>query len=217
MFFLGHTGEKNYVCRSCGKSFRTSSEAYNCERGHQGIFKWRCALCSFKSHQRNKYVRHLRTHTKSQPYQCPLCDHKSARKDYLQKHIGKTHSHLSLDEIEAKYPNLYKIEEKIQVTSQMQYEKLNLHVDGQIEIDKGSSIPLFGKNIMVNSLHVLKDGKESSEAGTHSTLRDDMRVRLTVPFSHQNQNHCALPSTLLQHYLAENRKMSHINIPPRPL
>jgi len=119
----GHTGEKKYSCRSCGKHFRTSSESYNCERGHQGIYKWRCSLCNFKSHQKNKYIRHLRTHTKSQPYQCPLCDHKAARKDYLQKHIGKSHSQMTLEEVEAKHPNLYKIEEKVQVIAEISYHK----------------------------------------------------------------------------------------------
>jgi len=55
----------------------------------------------------------MRTHTKSEPYACPLCDHKAARKDYLQKHITKTHTGLSLEQIESLHPNMYNIEEKI--------------------------------------------------------------------------------------------------------
>jgi len=55
----------------------------------------------------------MRTHTKSEPYGCPLCDHRSARKDYLQKHITKTHTGLSLEQIESLHPNMYNIEEKI--------------------------------------------------------------------------------------------------------
>jgi len=109
----GHTGEKKYTCGGCGKNYRTSSEAKKCERGHQGIYKWNCSLCSYRCHQKNKFVRHMRTHTKSEPYACPLCDHKSARKDYLQKHITKTHTGLSLEQIESLHPNMYNIEEKI--------------------------------------------------------------------------------------------------------
>eukprot|EP00092_Neocalanus_flemingeri_P004638 GFUD01005001.1.p1 GENE.GFUD01005001.1~~GFUD01005001.1.p1 ORF type:complete len:536 (+),score=114.75 GFUD01005001.1:54-1661(+) len=109
----GHTGEKKYTCGGCGKNYRTSSEAKKCERGHQGIYKWNCSLCSYRCHQRNKFIRHMRTHTKSEPYGCPLCDHRSARKDYLQKHITKTHTGLSLEQIEGLHPDMYNIEEKI--------------------------------------------------------------------------------------------------------
>ena len=55
----------------------------------------------------------MRTHTKSEPYGCPLCDHRAARKDYLQKHITKTHTGLSLEQIESLHPDMYNIEEKI--------------------------------------------------------------------------------------------------------
>jgi len=109
----GHTGEKKYTCGGCGKNYRTSSEAKKCERGHQGIYKWNCSLCSYRCHQRNKFIRHMRTHTKSEPYGCPLCDHRAARKDYLQKHITKTHTGLSLEQIEGLHPDMYNIEEKI--------------------------------------------------------------------------------------------------------
>ena len=109
----GHTGEKKYSCGGCAKTFRTSSEAKKCERGHQGIYKWNCSLCSYKCHQKNKFVRHMRTHTKSEPYCCPLCAHRAARKDYLQKHILKTHSGVSLEQLESFHPEMYNIQEKI--------------------------------------------------------------------------------------------------------
>ena len=109
----GHTGEKKYTCGGCTKTFRTSSEAKKCERGHQGIYKWNCSLCSYKCHQKNKFVRHMRTHTKSEPYSCPLCVHRAARKDYLQKHILKTHSGVSLEELESFHPSMYNIQEKL--------------------------------------------------------------------------------------------------------
>jgi len=54
----GHTGEKKYTCGGCGKNYRTSSEAKKCERGHQGIYKWNCSLCSYRCHQRNKFIRY---------------------------------------------------------------------------------------------------------------------------------------------------------------
>ena len=109
----GHTGEKKYSCGGCAKTFRTSSEAKKCERGHQGIYKWNCSLCSYKCHQKNKFVRHMRTHTKSEPYSCPLCVHRAARKDYLQKHILKTHTGVSLEQLESFHPDMYNIQEKI--------------------------------------------------------------------------------------------------------
>ena len=55
----------------------------------------------------------MRTHTKSEPFRCPLCDHRSARKDYLQKHITKSHTGITLEQIESLHPDMYNIEEKI--------------------------------------------------------------------------------------------------------
>merc|ERR1711953_410636 len=46
-------------------------------------------------------------------YSCPLCVHRAARKDYLQKHIIKTHTGLSLEQVESLHPNMYHIQEKI--------------------------------------------------------------------------------------------------------
>merc|ERR1719318_1324320 len=155
----GHTGEKKYSCRSCCKPFRTSSEAYNCERGHQDIFKWRCSLCSFRSHQKNKYVRHLRTHSKSQPYQCPLCDHRVARKDYLQKHIGKSHSHITLDEVEATHPDMYRIEEKVQVSADIQYEKMDLLSKIEKEEQRDSMFLKNDKSLKDDENQKLEDHK----------------------------------------------------------
>jgi len=111
----GHTGERKYPCITCLKNYRTSSEQKKCEKGHQGIYKYNCTQCSYRTHQKNKYVRHLRTHSKAEPFTCPLCHHSTARKDYLQKHIVKVHDSIPLDEVERLHPNLYQINEIIQI------------------------------------------------------------------------------------------------------
>ena len=69
----GHTGEKKYTCGGCGKNYRTSSEAKKCERGHQGIYKWNCSLCSYRCHQKNKFVRYeITLSLLNQNYDLPL-------------------------------------------------------------------------------------------------------------------------------------------------
>jgi len=179
----GHTGEKKYSCGGCGKPFRTSSEAYNCERGHQGIYKWKCSLCSFKSHQKNKYVRHLRTHTKSQPYECPLCDHKAARKDYLQKHIGKSHSYTTLEEVEASHPNLYKIEEKVQVPSVLSYGQVHMNLenkdpDSKVLKDVAPHFDLNNYNLKIEDSKVNAE-RNKNEVGKRDQTNSHHTFRLS--------------------------------------
>ena len=118
------------MIESCGKPTFTTDDALGAHmKGIQNllrqgrklkdstVYRWECLLCSFKSHQKNRYVRHLTAHTKSQPYECPLCDHETARKVCLWKHIGKSHSYAIFEEVEASHLKPCKIEEEEQQES----------------------------------------------------------------------------------------------------
>ena len=183
----GHTGERKYTCGSCGKSFRTSSEAKKCERGHAGIYKWNCSLCSYKCHQKNKFVRHMRTHTKSEPYSCPLCVHRAARKDYLQKHIIKTHTGLSLEQVESLHPNMYHIEEKISFQEGKESrttEEIKERVrESRLNVTKSYEVADSYDCHSVSGLAVSQQGSQSSfSVGVSSELMStDVIVSTTAP------------------------------------
>ena len=57
-----HTGENNYKCGQCDKSFPQRNELKNHEKVHSGLKPYECGLCG-KCFAREDYVRaHMKTH-----------------------------------------------------------------------------------------------------------------------------------------------------------
>lgn len=60
-----HTGEKNYRCEYCNKTFRASSYLQNHRRIHTGEKPHPCTVCGKPFRVRSDMKRHLHTHSRS--------------------------------------------------------------------------------------------------------------------------------------------------------
>ena len=56
-----HEGRK-YYCGYCGKTFRSKERLTYHEKEHQGIFKYRCAVCQKGYNHRGDFRKHQEKH-----------------------------------------------------------------------------------------------------------------------------------------------------------
>jgi hypothetical protein len=68
-----HTGEMQFCCPVCGKSFRYKKELMTCEKRHRGELAFLCEHCDKKFICKKKLDLHVRVHTGEKPFFCPLC------------------------------------------------------------------------------------------------------------------------------------------------
>jgi len=96
-----HTGEKNWVCRFCGKKFRARKTLSNHERLHTGEKKLQCDKCNARFVQKTSLVSHIKTHhrnteTEASALSCRFCGREfkfeKTLKNHLKLHIDKLSS-----------------------------------------------------------------------------------------------------------------------------
>ncbi|XP_006562778.1 zinc finger protein 664 isoform X2 [Apis mellifera] len=69
-----HSDARPYICSTCGKAFKRSSEICNHRRIHRDI-KYTCEICGFTTNNKiSLRMHHRRVHERDYRYRCDQCD-----------------------------------------------------------------------------------------------------------------------------------------------
>lgn len=85
---ITHTGEKKFSCSICSKSFAVASSLKNHMRVHTGDKPYKCLTCGLCFSQRNVLVCHSRLHTGEKPFTCEVCQKKFRQNATLKTHMA---------------------------------------------------------------------------------------------------------------------------------
>ena len=88
-----HTGEKKYLCDTCGFGAPTRARLRRHVKSHEKSRDFKCDYCPYKANCKVHLKRHMRIHSNSRPFACPYCDYTCNTHENMRKHILKTQKH----------------------------------------------------------------------------------------------------------------------------
>lgn len=88
-----HTGEKKYLCDSCGFGAPTKTRLRRHVKTHDKSRNFNCDYCPYKASCKTHLKRHMRIHINSRPFACPYCNYTCNTHENIRKHILKTQKH----------------------------------------------------------------------------------------------------------------------------
>ncbi|XP_059109532.1 zinc finger and SCAN domain-containing protein 5B-like [Peromyscus eremicus] len=82
-----HTGERPFECSVCNKGFVESSGLRVHQRIHRGEKPYECSICSKRFAHKSTLRGHTKTHTNEKPYECKHCGRCFSHKGNLNIHL----------------------------------------------------------------------------------------------------------------------------------
>ena len=123
---------------------------------------------------------------------------------------------MSLDEVESNYPDIYKIEEKVQVTADLHYEEMDLPADSKVEKDDQNNYRGDRKDHTCNNGDMTQQHfkEEGGNGKSETTFKEEVcKVGLAIPNHPLYHHHQALftPSSSVNHTQHSMVSFQHSN------